>query len=179
MVGLSSVRGSPRTGADQLALVRPQHHICPDRPLIKTFNKEENKIKEPSLPFRVLCWSFLPSPWMSPPYCHLSQSPSHPLQLPGGPWCPHRMQAEGHSAEQAQTSPPSASLTAGSADGAVPATTSRPGSSASPALRPRDPGRRGARARSGPPRPTWARWHSGLAQLQRQAAEPGRMTSPE
>lgn len=74
---------------------------------------------------------------------------------------------------------PSVSPSIGSADGAVPATTSRPSSSASLAQCPWDPGGRGARARSGPPRPTWAHWHGGLAQLQRQAAEPGRMTSPE
>lgn len=115
------------------------------------------------------------------PRCHLSQSLSHPPPCPwGNPGVPTGCGQSLTPPSKALTRPPvSLSGTAGGADGAVPAATSRPSSSASLALWPQDPGRRGARARSGAPGLTCARWHSGLAWLQRRAAEPGRATSPE
>lgn len=141
--------------------------------------KRSINIKGLSLPFQILRWSFLPSPWMS----HLavaSLSPSHSPQ-PFGMTLVPTPDAGGAALHRARhgSVTPSVAPSTGGADGAVRATATRPRSSAFLARCPRDPGGRGARARAGPPRPTWAHWHGGWARLQRQAAEPGRMTSPE
>lgn len=165
-------QASQGQGTDQLTLFWPQHSSLPRQGLMKAFNKEEYGHQRASLPFQVPClWSFLPPPSM--PSLALASLRAAPSSLPGSPRATAGLGQSSAPPSKVQGSPPTVSPSVGSATGVC-----------HPHPVPRPPWSRSPRHRQawsqdllGPRGLTCAHWHGGLACLQRQAAEPGRMTS--